>query len=66
MAELDDKDRAQLKDDDFAEPERRKYPIEDESHARNALSRVSANGSEQEQREVRRKVEERYPDIGKN
>ena len=65
MAELDDKDRAHLKDDDFAEPERRKYPIEDESHARNALSRVSANGSEQEQREVRRKVEERYPDIGK-
>ena len=32
-------------------------------HARNALSRVSQNGSEQEQREVRKKVEQRYPDL---
>lgn len=66
MGELSDKDRKKLKDSDFAEPEKRKYPMEDESHARNALARVSANGSEAEQREVRRNVEKKYPDIGKD
>ena len=38
MAQLKDEDRKKLEDADFAEPEHRKYPIEDESHARNALS----------------------------
>jgi hypothetical protein len=66
MAKLSDKDRKQLKDRDFAEPEERKYPIEDESHARNALSRVAQNGSEEEQEEVRKNVEERYPDLKKD
>jgi hypothetical protein len=63
MAALSDKDRKQLKDSDFAEPDERKYPIEDESHARNALSRVAQNGSSAEQHEVRQKVEQRYPDL---
>ncbi|MDH2444474.1 hypothetical protein QDR37_11015 [Amnibacterium sp. CER49] len=63
MAELSDKDRKKLKDSDFAEPDQRKYPIEDETHARNALGRVAQHGSEEEQREVRRRVEERYPDL---
>lgn len=66
MAKLSDEDRKQLKDSDFAEPEKRKYPIEDETHARNALSRVSANGSEAEQREVRKNVEKKYPDLEKD
>jgi hypothetical protein len=66
MAELSDKDRKQLKDRDFAEPEERKYPIEDETHARNALSRVAQNGSAEEQKEVREHVEERYPDLKKD
>ena len=66
MAKLSDKDRKHLKDSDFAEPEERKYPIEDETHARDALARVSQNGSEAEQRQVRKKVEERYPEIGKD
>ena len=66
MAKLSAADRKKLKDSDFAEPDRRKYPIEDETHARDALARVSQNGSEAEQREVRTKVEERYPDIGKD
>ncbi len=64
MAELSAADRKKLKDSDFAEPGERKYPIEDEAHARNALSRVSKSGSEAEQRQVRKKVEERYPEIG--
>jgi hypothetical protein len=63
MAELSDKQRKNLKDSDFAEPEDRKYPIPDESHARNALSRVAQHGSEQEQKEVREKVEKKYPDL---
>jgi hypothetical protein len=66
MAKLSDKDRKNLKDSDFAEPEERKYPIEDETHARNALSRVAQNGSEEEQKEVRENVEKRYPDLKKD
>jgi hypothetical protein len=41
------------------------YPIPDESHARNALSRVSANGTPAQKKEVRAKVHAKYPDIGK-
>jgi hypothetical protein len=48
----------------FALPGRR-YPIEDASHARNALSRVSANGSPAEKAEVRAKVHKKYPSIGR-
>ena len=66
MAELSAAARKKLEDSDFAEPDERKYPIEDEAHARAALSRVSKNGSEAEQRQVRKKVEERYPDIGED
>jgi hypothetical protein len=66
MAKLSAADRKKLKDSDFAEPDRRTYPIEDETHARDALARVAQNGSEAEQRQVRKKVEERYPEIGKD
>ena len=66
MAKLSAADRKKLKDSDFAEPDRRTYPIEDETHARDALGRVAQNGSEAEQRQVRKKVEERYPEIGKD
>lgn len=66
MAKLSDQDRKKLKDGDFAEPEKRKYPIEDETHARNALSRVSASESEAEQREVRKNIEKKYPDLEKD
>jgi hypothetical protein len=40
------------------------YPIPDASHARNALSRVSANGSTAEKAEVRAKVSRKFPGIG--
>jgi hypothetical protein len=39
------------------------YPINDESHARAALSRVSANGSSAEKSKVRAAVGRKYPDI---
>ncbi|RZS90086.1 hypothetical protein EV189_1869 [Motilibacter rhizosphaerae] len=64
MAELDDKDRKKLDTGQFALPEERKYPIPDESHARNALARVAQHGDEEQQREVREHVHERYPDVG--
>jgi hypothetical protein len=60
---LTTKQRNALPDSDFAMPERRAYPIENVSHARDALSRVSANGTAEEKAEVRRKVYERYPSI---
>ena len=41
----------------------RRYPIEDIAHARNALARVSQDGTPAEQEEVRRKVHERYPEL---
>lgn len=40
------------------------YPIENESHARNALARVSQHGSPAEKAAVRRKVHAKYPGIG--
>ena len=66
MAELSGKDRKHLKDSEFGVPEQRKYPIEDEAHARNALSRVAQHGSNQEKHEVRERVEKKYPDIGED
>ena len=39
------------------------YPIPDESHARNALARVSQHGSSAQKAAVRRKVEAKFPGI---
>jgi hypothetical protein len=41
MAELNADKRNKLPDSKFAEPEERKYPIEDKAHARNAKARAS-------------------------
>jgi hypothetical protein len=43
----------------------RRYPIEDKAHARNALARVSQDGTPAEKATVRRKVHRLYPEIGK-
>jgi len=50
---------------EFALPGGR-YPINDPSHARNALARVSGNGSPAEKAKVRAAVHRKYPDIGKD
>ena len=42
------------------------YPIPDESHARNALARVSQHGSSAEKARVRAKVHAKYPGIGQS
>lgn len=49
----------------FAEPAERKYPIEDEAHARDALSRVSHSGTSAEKAKVKRAVKKKYPSIGR-
>ena len=41
MAKLDTSKRDSLPKSDFAEPEKRAYPIEDKPHARNAKARAS-------------------------
>ena len=62
MAKLTAKARKAISGSDFALPGRR-YPIEDASHARNALARVSQHGTPAEKATVRRKVKAKYKTI---
>ena len=62
---LTTKDRKKLSKKSFALPGKRKYPIPDKAHARNALARVAQNGTEAEQKKVRATVRKRFPSIGK-
>lgn len=41
------------------------YPIPDRSHAANALARVAQHGTSTEKAEVRKKVHEKFPTIGR-
>lgn len=63
MAKLTTKARKAIPTKSFALPGRR-YPIEDRSHARNALARVSQHGSPAEKAKVRAAVHRKYPSIG--
>lgn len=63
MAKLNAARRNALPAKDFAEPKERKFPINDASHARNALSRASAKGPGVEAK-VKAKVHKKFPDIG--
>jgi hypothetical protein len=62
MAKLNAAKRNSLPGKDFAVPGR-KYPIENASHARNALARVAQHGSPEQKAEVKQKVHARYPGI---
>lgn len=62
---LDYSERKHMPMSSFAIPEKKAYPIHDESHARNALARVSQFGSESEKSRVRAAVHRRYPAMGK-
>lgn len=57
--------RNALPKSDFALPGKRAFPINDKSHARNALSRVSQFGTPSEKAEVKAKVHAKFPGIGK-
>lgn len=69
MARITTKQRKALPKSDFAVPPKApgsgSYPIEDKAHARNALSRVSANGSPAEKAQVRAAVKRKFPGVGK-
>lgn len=52
MARLTAKQRNALPSSAFAIPSKRAYPIEDKSHARNALARVAQDGTAEEKAEV--------------
>jgi len=62
MAKLTTAIRKKIPTGEFALPGRR-YPIEDKAHARNALSRVSQDGTPAEKATVRRKVRRLFPDL---
>jgi len=64
MAKLSSADRKALPAKDFAGPDR-SYPINDMSHARNALSRVSQFGYPELKEKVREAVHRKFPGIGK-
>lgn len=64
MAKLTTSERNGLPRTAFALPGKRAYPIADASHARNALSRVSANGTPAEKKQVRAAVHRKFPQIG--
>lgn len=63
MAKLTSKARNALPDSDFAGPGR-SYPVEDASHARNALSRASQNASPALQGKIKSKVKSKFPGMG--
>jgi len=65
MAKLRAKKRKRLGKKSFALPGKRKYPIHDKKHARNALSRVAQHGTAAEKKRVRAAVHRKYPKIGK-
>ena len=62
MGTLTSAQRAKLPDSDFALAGR-EYPIHDKAHARDALSRVAADGTPAEKRKVKMAVTRKYPGI---
>ena len=63
MAVLTSKARKALPTSTFALPGRRAYPLNNPSHARNALARVSQHGTPAEKAKVRAAVKRKYPSI---
>ena len=63
--DLSTKQRNKLSKKQFALPGKRKYPIPDKAHARNALARVAQNGTPAEQKKVTEAVKKRFPSIGR-
>lgn len=68
MAKLDIRQRAALPKKDFAVPSKApgsgSYPVNDSAHAKNALARVSANGTPAVKAAVKKKVASKFPGIG--
>ncbi len=62
-ADLTTHARNDIKTKNFAIPGQRKYPIENAAHARDALSRVSADGTPAQKSEVRHAVARKWPGV---
>lgn len=63
MATITTKQRAHMAKTTFALPAARKYPIPDLAHARDALARVAANGTPEQQAEVKAAVKRKFPSV---
>ena len=63
MAKLTAAGRKRIKPANFAGPDK-SYPIEDISHARNALSRAAQNASPHVAAMIRAHVHAKYPSLG--
>jgi hypothetical protein len=63
MAKLTAAARKAIPTREYAGPDR-SYPIEDASHARNALARVSQHGTPALKARVRAAVHRKYPGMG--
>lgn len=66
MAKLSTNERKEIPTKSYAEPDKRKYPIENKAHAKNALSRVTQFGTAAEKAKVRAAVKKKYPSLGDN
>lgn len=66
MSKLTSKERNSLPDKDFVFRSQRKYPVQDEAHARAALSRVSQFGTADMKEKVSQAVRRKYPNMGKD
>jgi hypothetical protein len=74
MARLTAADRAKISKSSFAIPSKAgsasakkqsgNYPINDRTHAQNALARVAQHGTSAEKAQVRAAVKRKYPAIG--
>lgn len=56
--------RKHLPKKSFVFPGKRSYPINDISHARNALARVAQHGSPAQMARVRAAVHRKFPSVG--
>ena len=68
MTKLTSKQRKSLSKKEFALPakasgDKNRYPIEDKTHARNALARISEFGTVSEKAIVRAKVHKKFPSL---
>lgn len=64
MAKLTSKQRKRLAGSSFAvDGKKRKYPVHDIAHGRNALARVAQHGTPAEKAQVKRKVYAKYPSL---
>ena len=72
MADLDDKKRKKLPDEQFAFPKERKEPINDASHVRNAAARfnqvegVSKSEKEQAKRRIKQAAKKHGVELSKD